>query len=50
MSLGFLTRRFYVIKQGGLRKNNAFLLLYAITIMSMTKEVVSRFYLCDTIT
>ena len=39
-----------VIKQGGIRKNNAFLFLYAITFMSMTKEVVSRFYLCDAIT
>lgn len=39
-----------VIKQGGIRKNNAFLFLYAITLMGVTKEVVSRFYLCDAIT
>ena len=35
----------FVIKQGGIRKNNAFLFLYAITLMGVTKEVVSRFYL-----
>ena len=34
-----------VIKQGGIRKNNAFLFLYAIILMGMTKEVVTRFYL-----
>ena len=35
----------FVIKQGGIRKNDAFLFLYAITLMGVTKEVVSRFYL-----
>ena len=38
-----------VIKQGGIRKNNAFQFLYAITLMGVTKEVVSRFYLQYTI-
>ena len=46
---GFSYQAILVIKQGGIRKNNAFLLLYAITFMSMTKEVVSRFYLQYTV-
>ena len=35
----------FVIKQGGIRKNDAFLFFYAITLMGVAKEVVSRFYL-----